>query len=112
MSEWLLSGENEHVQIEKTTEMNEDELPVLGLPGDDEQNGNDCQEKDHKEESGGAWHGAHATHDNQVKDEDQQVQQSHHLHDEHARLLCRRTCVHPRKYGWAQVCGGLTHYKE
>lgn len=41
------------MQVEKTIEINKDKVPVLGFPGDDKQNGDDCQEEDHKEESGG-----------------------------------------------------------
>lgn len=97
-SEWW----NKHImQLEKTIEINKGNVPVLGFPGDDKKNGDDRKEEDHKEESGGTWHGPHAAHHDQVEDEDQQVQKSHHLHDKHARLLCCRACVHPREDGWA-----------
>lgn len=81
--------------------------PVLRLAGDDEQDSDDDGEKEEDEVSDNAGVGAHAEHHCQVKDEDEDVEQADHLHDEHARLLSGRSGVYPREDGWAQVCGRL-----
>lgn len=86
--------------------------PVLRFPGDDKQHGDDGQQEEHEEEGGGSRHGAHAAHHDQVEDEDQEVEESHHLHDEHAGLLGRWARVHPREDGRTEVRGGLARYTQ
>ena len=85
----------------------EQRLAVLRLAGDDEEDSYDEDQEEDEEEGCGSRHGAHPTHDDQVEDENQQVQQPHHFHDEHAGLLRGRPGVHPGEYRGAQIRGGL-----
>lgn len=79
----------------------------MRLSGDGEQHGEDGEEKEEEEEGGGAVHVVHGAHDDQVEDDDEQVEQADHLHDEHAGLLGRGAGVHPGEDGRAQVGGRL-----